>query len=79
MKQIKLLCNIKWKAELKNPENKNKYPIQIFDEKIMPYYMELKCSYKRKARLEIIDAIKNINDKYLNKEVGVMSSIMGGK
>jgi hypothetical protein len=79
MKQIKIICKTRWLAEIKKEENKDKTGMQILDEKIIPLYLMLMCSYKRRSRTEIIDAIKNLNDKLMPQTEGVIPSMMGGK
>jgi hypothetical protein len=79
MKQIRSLLRVKWESERQKPENKTKRPIQIIQDEIVPYYLALKCSYLRKSRSELLDALKQLNEKFIEKEQGMLPGVNGGK
>lgn len=79
MTQIKILVRLKWFSERRKPENKNKDPMETFTEKVIPYYLELMVSLKRKSREEIIKGISELKSELLQTELMMQGLIGGGK
>jgi hypothetical protein len=75
MEKIRVLLKIKWFSEIKKDSNKNKPVMEIFQDQIIPYYLSLMCSLNRQSRKEVIDAIKDINDKFISNEPKGISNL----
>jgi hypothetical protein len=78
MDKIRVLLKIKWIAEIKKSINKEKPVMEIFQDEIIPYYLSLMCSLNRQSRTEIINGLKNMNERYIEKEQG-LNNLFGGK
>lgn len=76
MQQVKVLLQIKWFKEISKKENLDKSPMEILQEFIIPYFLALMCSVERKSRKEVIEAIKDMNEKFMQPEsiLNAMSS-----
>jgi len=77
LKQMRSMCKIAWLAELRKPENKEKNKMVLFQEKIFPLYLALKCSLNRQSRTEILDALKTMNPKFIESEGNLLNMFNG--
>lgn len=75
MTQIRILCKMKWFQLIKDPENKDKEPVEIFN-MVLIFFMELMTSLKRKSREEHIQGIKGLSN--LNEQFIQQSPLMQG-